>query len=184
MANLCPLSASWISLLICPIRFDEQGKIINPTTNNNPRIKQLKSVKGITVNTINAEAKRIERIKSLFAPDTESMEGAAFFYACLKKKIPCFQLRTISNYIEPRNLNNWNIPFAIANLTSSYLKLSRLSEKFSILLKLITFFAILCIKKVLQSKIKNHDIFMSYIIKLGFSPCPNDTFIFRRPYQQ
>ncbi|HPS26880.1 MAG TPA: futalosine hydrolase [Bacteroidales bacterium] len=96
--------------------FDEQGKIINPTTNNNPRIKQLKSVKGITVNTINAEAKRIERIKSLFDPDTESMEGAAFLYACLKKKIPCFQLRSISNYIEPRNLNHWNIPFAIANL--------------------------------------------------------------------
>jgi len=46
----------------------------------------------------------------------ESMEGAAFLFACLKKGIPCFQLRSISNYIEPRNLNNWNIPHAIGFL--------------------------------------------------------------------
>lgn len=96
--------------------FNEQGEIVNPTTCGNPKLREVKSVKGITVNTINGETHRIEKIKRIFAPDTESMEGAAFLYACIKKKTPCFQLRTISNYIEPRNLNRWNIPFAIANL--------------------------------------------------------------------
>jgi len=114
--SFVPLNKLEFSADLSDAVFNEQGKIINPSTHTNPFINQLKPVQGITVNTINGEAKRIEKIKNLFDPDTESMEGAAFLYACLKKKIPCFQLRTISNYIEPRNLNHWNIPFAIANL--------------------------------------------------------------------
>jgi futalosine hydrolase len=103
--------------------FAENGEIQNLTTTENPIINRLKKVKGITVNTVNGEATRIEKIKELFAPEIESMEGAAYFYACMKMNLPCFQLRAISNYIEPRNLNNWKIPFAIANLNKQLLEI-------------------------------------------------------------
>ena len=101
----------------------KNGEIQNHTTTVNLVINKLKKVRGITVNTINGEETRIKKVTELFAPDVESMEGAAFLYGCLKKDLPCFQLRTISNYIEPRNLNNWNIPFAIANLNKQLLEI-------------------------------------------------------------
>lgn len=102
---------------------NKDGELVNNTTTNNPVISGLKKAKGITVNTVNGEEMRIEKMKKLFSPDIESMEGAAFLFACQKKNLPCFQLRTISNYIEPRNLNNWNIPFAIANLNKQLLEI-------------------------------------------------------------
>jgi len=102
---------------------DKNGELVNNTTANNTVISELKKVKGITVNTVNGEEMRIEKMKKLFSPDIESMEGAAFLFACQKKKLPCFQFRSISNYIEPRNLNNWNIPFAIANVNRKLLEI-------------------------------------------------------------
>ncbi|MCK9612599.1 MAG: futalosine hydrolase [Bacteroidales bacterium] len=96
--------------------FSEDGFIKNQTAIKNPEIEKIKKVSAITVNTLSSESSRIEKMLKNFSPDIESMEGAAFFYACLAQNISCFQLRTISNYIEPRNLNNWNIPFAIALL--------------------------------------------------------------------
>jgi futalosine hydrolase len=44
------------------------------------------------------------------------MEGAAFAYVCAKMKVNAIQIRSISNQVEPRNRNNWNIPLAIKNL--------------------------------------------------------------------
>jgi futalosine hydrolase len=55
-------------------------------------------------------------VRELFDPVTESMEGAAFLYACLSEKIKCLQLRGVSNYIEERDKKNWNIPQAIQNV--------------------------------------------------------------------
>ena len=95
---------------------NKEGVIKNPTLSDNAIINELKQVKGITVNTINGKADRIQMVVDMFSPDVESMEGAAFLFGCLKKGIPCFQIRAISNYIEPRNLNNWNIPLAIGIL--------------------------------------------------------------------
>jgi futalosine hydrolase len=92
------------------------GMIHNLSITDNSLINDLQKVKGITVNTVNGNTERIEKIKEMFSPDVESMEGASFLFGCLKKGIPCFQLRTISNYIEPRNLNQWNIPLAIGIL--------------------------------------------------------------------
>ena len=95
---------------------NKNGEIINNSLSTNSVIKGLKKVKGITVNTINGQAERIDKVRSLFTPDVETMEGAAFLYCCLMKNIPCYQIRGISNYIEPRNLNNWNIPLAIGTM--------------------------------------------------------------------
>lgn len=76
----------------------------------------LPKVKGITVNTVHGRQKSIDHIKSRLKPVTESMEGAAVLYCCEKEGIPCLQIRSISNYVEPRNKDGWKIGLAIKNL--------------------------------------------------------------------
>jgi futalosine hydrolase len=76
----------------------------------------LRKVRSITVNTCSGSATTIERLKNKFNPDIETMEGATFFYICAMEKIPFISLRAISNKVEPRNREKWNIPFALQNL--------------------------------------------------------------------
>ena len=80
-------------------------------------------VKSITVNTVHGCEERISKTEARFHPQLESMEGAAFFYACKTAKVPCVQIRSISNYVERRNKTSWNIPLAIHNLNIEILKL-------------------------------------------------------------
>ncbi|MDR2065791.1 MAG: futalosine hydrolase [Prevotellaceae bacterium] len=79
----------------------------------------LKLVCGLTVDVAGGEQNQIEQRQKMFNADIETMEGAAFFYVCLSEKIPFLEIRTISNYIEPRNKNKWNIPLATRNLTNN-----------------------------------------------------------------
>ncbi len=81
----------------------------------NGLIDALPKVKGITVNTIHGNEQSIEKIKELYNPDVESMEGAAFFASCglIESKL---QIRAISNYVEKRDKSKWNMPLAIENL--------------------------------------------------------------------
>jgi futalosine hydrolase len=44
------------------------------------------------------------------------MEGAAFMFVCELENIPYVQIRAVSNYVEKRNREAWNIPLAIVNL--------------------------------------------------------------------
>lgn len=76
----------------------------------------LKKVKGITVNKVHGNAQSIEKTIQLHQPQTESMEGAAVFYACQQLNIPAMQIRSISNYVEPRNRESWQIGLAVKNL--------------------------------------------------------------------
>lgn len=76
----------------------------------------LHSVTGITVNCITGSEKSIDNLRKRLNPTTESMEGAAVFYACKQENIDCLQVRSISNYVEPRNKENWKIGLAIKNL--------------------------------------------------------------------
>lgn len=76
----------------------------------------LRKVKGITVNKVHGNAQRIEKTIALYHPQTESMEGAAVFYACSKLNILALQVRCISNYVEPRNRESWQIDLAVKNL--------------------------------------------------------------------
>jgi futalosine hydrolase len=77
----------------------------------------IKPVKAITLNT--GTGSEISRAKWLekFNPDIETMEGATFFYICTLEKIPFLAIRAISNKVEPRNKNNWNIALALNNLS-------------------------------------------------------------------
>ena len=79
-------------------------------------LSNLPPVNGITVNTVHGNSASIEKITQKFHPDIETMEGAAFFFACNHEKIPCIQIRAVSNYVERRNKKNWKIDMAIKNL--------------------------------------------------------------------
>jgi futalosine hydrolase len=88
------------------------GKLY-PTNAENKFLPQASS---ITVNKVHGTSQSIEKIAKKYPADLESMEGAAFFYCCLQHKVDCLQIRSISNYVEPRNKDNWNIGLAIENL--------------------------------------------------------------------
>lgn len=76
----------------------------------------LKPVSSVTVNTATgSDAMRASLVKC-FKPDTETMEGASFFYICRREGIPFMAIRSVSNRIEPRKKENWNIKLAFENL--------------------------------------------------------------------
>lgn len=79
-------------------------------------IDLLKKVKGITVNKVHGNEPSIVKVKALYNPQVESMEGAAFFAACNGIVKNYVQIRTISNYVEKRDKSKWQMPLAIQNL--------------------------------------------------------------------
>jgi futalosine hydrolase len=79
-------------------------------------VNQLKEVTGITVNKVHGNTKSISEVFERLQPDTESMEGAAVFYCCDQMGLPALQIRSVSNYVEQRNRENWKIGLAIKNL--------------------------------------------------------------------
>lgn len=85
---------------------------------NSALLNSLEKVNGITVNTVHGNSLSIADIVRRLNPVTESMEGAAVFYCCKQTNTPCVQVRSISNYVEVRNRDNWKIGLAINNLNS------------------------------------------------------------------
>lgn len=79
-------------------------------------IAPLLEVHGITVNQVHGHENSIARIVDRCHPAIESMEGAAVLYACQKESLPCLQIRSISNHVERRNRERWQIGPAINNL--------------------------------------------------------------------
>jgi futalosine hydrolase len=90
----------------------------NQNTSKNKLIHQLKEVKGITVNTIHGNEASILKVSTLYNPDIESMEGAAFFAACHHNINNFLQIRAVSNYVETRDKSKWKMPLAIENLNN------------------------------------------------------------------
>ena len=84
----------------------------------------LPQANGISVNRVHGSARSIEQLKAKF-PDAEveSMEGAAFFYACLMEQRPFLEIRSISNYVEPRNRDNWEVEKALTALNDTLIEL-------------------------------------------------------------
>ncbi len=87
----------------------------------NELLPDLKSVSGITVQKVHGAKQSIKLLNSKLN-DVESMEGAAFLFTSLFEKIKCHQIRSISNFVEERNKDNWNIPLAINNLNKYLIK--------------------------------------------------------------
>ena len=83
----------------------------------------LQKVKGITVNTVHGNEQSITEIVKRLNPGVETMEGAAVFKVCSEFSVPCMQVRAISNNVEKRNKENWNMPLAIHNLNNQVEKI-------------------------------------------------------------
>ena len=93
---------------------------------NNPKAVDqqfLPPANGLTVNKVHGNTSSINSVKSKYNADVESMEGAAFFLACLMSKVDFIEIRSISNFVESRNKENWNIPLAIDNLNQTLIEM-------------------------------------------------------------
>jgi futalosine hydrolase len=82
----------------------------------NATLSALPAVHGITVNTVHGSERSIAAVTARFQPQVESMEGAAFMYACLIQGLVFAQVRAVSNIVERRNREAWKIATAIEAL--------------------------------------------------------------------
>jgi futalosine hydrolase len=80
-------------------------------------------VTGITVNTVHGRNRSIAAVTERFAPQVESMEGAAFMYACLVHDQRFAQVRAVSNVVERRNREAWKLSEAVASLGATTLRM-------------------------------------------------------------
>lgn len=96
----------------------ELGEVEFSASNKITLKGQLRKATAITVNTVHGNEESILAIKERINPTIESMEGAAFFYACEEMNVEALQVRAISNYVEKRNKDNWNLPLAVKNLNT------------------------------------------------------------------
>jgi len=103
------------------------GVLINPDAT---LAKFLPFANGITLNTVTGTENRARKLCRQY-PDIEieSMEGAPFFYVCLKEKKPFMSLRSISNYVEERNKENWKMKDAIESLNSALSELLKIIKE-------------------------------------------------------
>lgn len=100
----------------------KKGWLTNPDDEIFKRNK-YKTVKAISGNQVTTDKKMTGLFREKFRPVTESMEGAAFHYACLLEKVPFLQLRALSNYVGERNKKNWKMKEAIDNLNKELIRL-------------------------------------------------------------
>ena len=94
----------------------------SPATPVNAAIAALPAVRGITVNTVHGNERSIAAVAHRFNPQVESMEGAAFMYACQIHGVAFAQVRAVSNIVETRNRQAWKMPEAIENLGRAALR--------------------------------------------------------------
>lgn len=73
----------------------------------------------LSVNTTSGSEPTIATRSNKYHAQLESMEGAAFHWVCLQYGVPFLQLRSISNYVEPRDKDKWDIHKAIEALNHS-----------------------------------------------------------------
>ncbi len=101
--------------------FSEGGKLENEA---GKAFNFLPVAHGISVNKVHGHQPSIADVKRRFPEaEVETMEGAAFFYACLLEKRPFIQIRSISNKVEPRNREAWEMEKALDALNTALIAL-------------------------------------------------------------
>jgi futalosine hydrolase len=85
----------------------------NTVANPRPSTSCLRTCKGITINTVSGVSATIDARVAAWQPEVETMEGAAFFQACLLAGVPFQAFRAISNRVEPRNRAAWRLKEAV-----------------------------------------------------------------------
>ena len=103
-------------LPIAELNLPCEHEFVNAAPPSNAALSRLPAVTGITVNTVHGNARSIAAVTRRFKPQVESMEGAAFMYACLIHDLPFAQVRAVSNVVETRNREAWKMADAIDNL--------------------------------------------------------------------
>ncbi|MBK9015953.1 MAG: futalosine hydrolase [Saprospiraceae bacterium] len=96
------------------------GWLVNPQMDG---FDFLPTCKGLTINKVHGFQPSIDALLDKYQADAESMEGAAFFLACLLAGQPFLEIRSISNYVETRNRAGWDLPLAIKNLNEVLVEL-------------------------------------------------------------
>jgi futalosine hydrolase len=104
-----------------------EGALVNRLPPDNPVLARLPAVRGVTVNTVHGHEPSIAAVVARYQPQVESMEGAAFLFACLVSGVPCAQVRSVSNVVERRNRDAWRIGPAIQALNETALAMVRAS---------------------------------------------------------
>jgi futalosine hydrolase len=92
------------------------GRLVNPFHIAIPALAALPRVDGITVNTVHGDDASIAAVMARCQPQVESMEGAAFMYACLLAGVRFAQIRSVSNVVERRNRDAWQLDEALHSL--------------------------------------------------------------------
>lgn len=77
----------------------------------------LPLTQGLTVQKVHGFPLSIKGVLQKYKDaQIETMEGAAFFQACLTEGVAFAEIRAISNFVEARNRDNWQIQEAIEQL--------------------------------------------------------------------
>jgi futalosine hydrolase len=90
--------------------------IVNHAPPPNEPLQSLPAVDGVTVNTVHGNERSISELLHRRQPRVESMEGAAFAYACTISGVAYAQVRAVSNFVERRNRDAWRLDLAVHNL--------------------------------------------------------------------
>lgn len=99
------------------------GRLRNEAPPAHAALRALPEVRGITVNTVHGHEASIASVVQRYHPQVESMEGAAFMYACLISATPFAQVRAVSNVVERRNRAAWKMSDAVTNLGDAVLRI-------------------------------------------------------------
>ena len=101
----------------------QSSVVVNDAPPANAALDELPRVTAITVNTVHGDEASIAAVRARCAPQVESMEGAAFAYACALACVPYAQVRAVSNVVERRNRDAWRMDLAIRHLNDVALKI-------------------------------------------------------------
>jgi futalosine hydrolase len=94
------------------------GLTVNTATGSLASLSRMKNSWGATRPDFLPPGQGDPRTTGDWSPQVESMEGAAFMIACLTEGVPFSQIRSYSNYVEPRNRDNWQLGLAVTNLNN------------------------------------------------------------------
>ncbi len=95
-------------------RFVKMAVNITRITHYTSRI-MIKSGTFVTVSTCSGTIKRAKELEKRFNAICENMEGAAIAHVCDIYGIPMVEIRGISNIVEERDMNKWNLKLAAEN---------------------------------------------------------------------
>jgi futalosine hydrolase len=115
------LSLADLHLLDAEDRNFSRPVLVNEAPLANVALERLPRVSAITVNTVHGRDSTIAAAVRRFNPQVESMEGAAFMYACMIHGVPFAQVRAVSNVVERRNRQAWRMAAALESLSAAAL---------------------------------------------------------------